>query len=55
MIKKLIASCLSGILLALAWPTYGFPVLLFVAFIPLLWLEYDIRQAEKKKGALQVL
>lgn len=54
MIKKLIASCLSGILLALAWPTYGFPVLLFVAFIPLLWLEYDIRQAEKKKGALQV-
>jgi len=54
MIKKLIASCLSGILLALAWPTYGFPLLLFIAFIPLLWVEYDIRQAEKKKSALQV-
>ena len=54
MIKKLIASGLSGILLSLAWPTYGFPLLLFIAFIPLLWLEYDIRQAEEKKGGLQV-
>jgi len=54
MIKKLIASCLSGILLSLAWPTYGFPLLLFIAFIPLLWLEYDIRQAEEKKAGIQV-
>jgi len=40
--KKLhlfLIACLSGLLLSLAWPTYGFPPLLLIAFIPLLWIE----------------
>lgn len=35
----LLLSILSGLLLALAWPRDGFPGLLFVAFIPFLYLE----------------
>lgn len=42
--KKLLLGFLSGILLALSWPTYGFPALLFVAFVPLLIAEKNIRQ-----------
>ena len=33
----------SGLLLALAWPTYGFPLLLFVALVPLLFTLFHIR------------
>lgn len=39
--KKFILAILSGLLLALSWPTYGFPFLLFVAFVPLLLLEHE--------------
>ncbi len=36
---------LSGVLLACAWPTGGFAPLVFVAWIPLLWVEdYVLRQ-----------
>ncbi len=38
-------SVLSGVLLAMSWPTYGFPLLLFFAFVPLLWVEYQIRNS----------
>lgn len=34
---------LSGILFSASWPTYGFPFLLFFAFIPLLVIEETIR------------
>lgn len=42
----------SGLLLALGWPTYGFPILLFVGFVPLLFAENKIDQMEnvKRKG-----
>lgn len=30
---------LSGVLLSLAWPARGFPFLLFIAFVPLLYIE----------------
>ncbi|APD07377.1 apolipoprotein N-acyltransferase [Flavobacteriaceae bacterium UJ101] len=42
----------SGLLLGFAWPTTGFPLLLFIAFIPLLWIEYSITSNKKlnKKG-----
>jgi apolipoprotein N-acyltransferase len=30
---------LSGVLLSLAWPANGFPFLLFIAFVPLLYIE----------------
>lgn len=42
---------LSGLLLALSWPTYGFSLLVFVGFVPLLFAEHLIRTSEvKKKG-----
>ncbi|MFD1095262.1 apolipoprotein N-acyltransferase [Salegentibacter chungangensis] len=44
--KNLIYALLSGILLALAWPTYGFPLLLFFAFVPLLLAEFNIRNSK---------
>ncbi|MCC8358550.1 apolipoprotein N-acyltransferase [Salinimicrobium sediminilitoris] len=49
--KHFLYALLSGILLALAWPTYGFPLLLFFAFVPLLYTEHKIRieQAHNRK------
>lgn len=41
--KKILLALLSGVLLALGWPTYGFPFILFIAFVPLLIAEYNIR------------
>ncbi len=35
----LLLAILSGVLLSLAWPARGFPFLLFVAFVPLLYIE----------------
>ena len=43
--KHLLYALLSGILLALAWPTYGFPILLFFGFVPLLFAEFSIRNS----------
>ena len=36
--KKIFAALLFGALLGFSWPTWGFAPLLFVAFVPLLWL-----------------
>ncbi len=47
-LQKLTYCVLSGLLLALAWPTYGFPLLLFVGFVPLLLVEYQLLQENKK-------
>lgn len=49
--KNFLYALLSGILLALAWPTYGYPLLLFFAFVPLLFAEHKIRieQAHNRK------
>ncbi len=43
--KNFLYALLSGILLALAWPTYGFPLLLFFGFVPLLFAEFSIRNS----------
>lgn len=43
--KKLFAALLFGVLLGFSWPTGGFTPLLFIAFVPLLWL------AQKSKSA----
>ena len=51
--KKYIAYAIaSGLLLTAGWPSHGFPLLLFIAFVPLLLTEHQISQrAEfKKKG-----
>lgn len=44
-------AAITGLLLAGGWPTYGIPILLFVAFIPLIIVEKRIRlSAKKRKG-----
>ncbi|MFT3795443.1 apolipoprotein N-acyltransferase [Flavobacterium sp.] len=46
--KPLFLSALSGLLLALSWPTYGFPLLIFFGFVPLLMAETQLRGTGKK-------
>ena len=41
--KNIIFATLSGTLLAISWPTYGFPLFIFFAFVPLLIGEFQIR------------
>jgi len=41
-IYKLLLSILSGLILSAAWPERGFPPLLFIGFIPLLIVEYEL-------------
>ena len=52
--KKLLLAIASGLILALGWPTYGFPLLLFFAFVPLLLAEHQIRSSKAKKKGLKV-
>ncbi len=49
--RPLVLSAISGLLLALSWPTYGFPLLVFVAFVPLLFAEHNIRLTGNKVKA----
>ena len=46
--KNLLLAILSGILFSISWPTYGFPIFIFIAFIPLLFVEQDIRMNHTK-------
>lgn len=50
MFKNYLLAILSGLILALAWPTYGFPLLLFVGFVPLLFAEKNIRKISSKQN-----
>ena len=52
--KNLLLAFTSGIVLALGWPTYGFPVLLFFGFIPLLWATERILNSEVSKSTLKI-
>ena len=56
MIKQnpFILSFISGLLLWLSWPHYGFAPLIFIAWIPLLLAEQKISSSEKKKKGLRV-
>ncbi|SDB22722.1 Apolipoprotein N-acyltransferase [Flavobacteriaceae bacterium MAR_2010_188] len=51
--KRLLLSILSGLLFAFSWPTYGFPFLLFLAFVPLLYFERDFRLKPSRFGNLK--
>lgn len=51
----ILLAILSGLLLWLGWPTYGFAGLLFVGFVPLLLAEYKIRKAGLKAKGWRVL
>ena len=46
--KPLLLSIFSGLLLACSWPTYGYPLLIFFAFVPLLWAEKNLRETYRK-------
>ncbi|WP_417887326.1 apolipoprotein N-acyltransferase [Zunongwangia sp.] len=46
--KNFALALFSGILLAFGWPTYGFPLLLFIGFVPLLLSEFKIRNSNAK-------
>jgi len=41
--RNIILSIISGLILAMGWPTYGFPLFLFFGFVPLLVAEKSIR------------
>ncbi|MCG9973048.1 apolipoprotein N-acyltransferase [Christiangramia crocea] len=45
---------LSGLLLAIAWPTYGFPLFIFIAFVPLLLGEFQVRNFSENWVKLKV-
>lgn len=53
--KNLLLALLTGLLLYIGWPTSPLTYLLFVAFIPLLWVEKNIRLDEKGKKGVRVL
>lgn len=46
--KHILLAILSGVLLSISWPTYGVSLFIFVAFVPLLFSEYLIKQQHKK-------
>ena len=46
--KNFLLALFSGLLLAFGWPTYGFPVLLFLGFVPLLLVEHHIRTSNNQ-------
>ncbi|MCB9202482.1 MAG: apolipoprotein N-acyltransferase [Flavobacteriales bacterium] len=52
--RKLVLSVLSGVLFGLSWPTYGFPLLIFIAFVPLLLIEQHIIINKEKYSYLKV-
>ena len=52
--KYIFYALLSGMLLALGWPTYGFPLLLFFAFVPLLYAEANIRLTQAHNRKLKI-
>lgn len=52
--KRFILAIVSGLLLALSWPAYGFPFLLFIAFVPLLLVEHEVTVKKEKFSAWKV-
>lgn len=53
MYKNYLLALLSGLIFAMAWPTYGFSLMIFVAFVPLLIAENRIRNAAFKRQNLR--
>ncbi|MCX6232218.1 MAG: apolipoprotein N-acyltransferase [Bacteroidetes bacterium] len=48
--QLILLSILSGLLLAAAWPLNGFCYLIFIAFIPMLWIEHEITKNPHQHG-----
>ncbi|PQJ32204.1 apolipoprotein N-acyltransferase [Nonlabens arenilitoris] len=53
--SSILLALLSGILLWLGWPTYGVPLLLLGAFVPLLFAERRIRKSDLKLKGWRIL
>ncbi|WP_062053458.1 apolipoprotein N-acyltransferase [Aquimarina longa] len=53
--KNILLAILTGLLLAVSWPTYGFPLFLFFGFVPLLLAEYTIRKNKYSKTKIFAL
>lgn len=52
--RNVLLAILSGLLFAMSWPTYGFPLFLFIGFVPLLWVEYQLRISDTTKKGWKV-
>ncbi|MBR9845716.1 MAG: apolipoprotein N-acyltransferase [Algicola sp.] len=52
--KQLLLALASGFIFVLGWPTYGFPLVLFFAFVPLFLVEFNVRHSETKRKGLKV-
>lgn len=52
--KSILLAVISGLLFTVGWPTYGFPIFLFVAFVPLLLIEKQFSDALFKKKGLKI-
>jgi apolipoprotein N-acyltransferase len=52
--KLIILALLSGVLLAIGWPTYGSPIFLFFAFVPLLLAEHQLRLSDVNRKGLKI-
>jgi apolipoprotein N-acyltransferase len=53
--KNFLLASLSGLLLGLSWPTYGFSLLLFIGFVPLLFVEQNLRAHAGKRAGLKLI
>lgn len=53
--KNLLLALISGVLLAISWPTYGIPFFIFFAFVPLLTMEHNIAKfSDIKRKSLAI-
>ena len=52
--KNFLLALATGLLLALAWPTYGFPLLLFFGFVPLLLATHNLITKAAKSPKLKI-
>lgn len=52
--RSVLLSFISGLLLAISWPTNGFAGFLFIAFVPLLIIEHQFTSAPFKRKALRI-
>ncbi|GAA4316450.1 apolipoprotein N-acyltransferase [Pontixanthobacter gangjinensis] len=52
--KNFLLALVCGILLAISWPTYGFPLFISFGFVPLLIAEFRIRNYARSRVKLKV-
>lgn len=50
--NNLLLALTAGLLLTAAWPLNGFAPLLFVAFVPLLWVSYNLKKSGGKSNKI---